>query len=151
MDKRLNRHVTKGDIVMARKQMEICKASLVTKKMQIHVTGGYHKTPIKGANIRKATDALDTIEAVGPPECSRCWWEGQMGRSNGEINRAPGFTVPYTVEHALTLDTSNSTSRHLPKRYKNLILQKEQYNNVYTLHHNRLRWEITSSPSMEWI
>lgn len=78
----------------------------------------------EGANIRKATDTVDAVVDVGPPECSRCWWEGQAGRSSGKvkINGAPGFTLPYTVEYALTLHTSNSTSRHLPKIYANLVL-----------------------------
>lgn len=75
----------------------------------------------EGADIRKATDTANTVEAVGPLECSRCWWESQTGRSS-KIHRVPGFTGPYTVEHALTFDTSNSTSRHLPKLYVNLVL-----------------------------
>ena len=52
----LNRHLSKGDIHMAKKHMKSCSTSLITREMQIKTTMTYHLILVRMGIIRKSTN-----------------------------------------------------------------------------------------------
>ena len=57
MVKRLNRHLAKEDIQMAKKQMKRCSISLTIRELQIQTTVRYYCTHIRMTKIQN-NDAL---------------------------------------------------------------------------------------------
>ena len=65
----LNRHFSKDDIQMVKRNMKRCSSLLIIREMQIKTAMRCHLIPVRMAIIKKSTNTLRDV---------RCWWECKL-------------------------------------------------------------------------
>ena len=77
-DKELSRHLSKEDILLAKKHMKRCLTSLIIQEMQMKTIVRFHFTPVRMAAIKKSTNNKCWRGSGKKGTLLHCWWECKL-------------------------------------------------------------------------